>query len=156
MSRYVPKYKPIHKGISIVGKEAYKDYRLNSKIRDPRKFTYFTDYRRITRKIWNKIASSSMEYEGGVYAKNFFYIVPQIVNNQPFIELYNGKIKTNSHTNGNIYSPIFCNIFPRFDHLCWSVDGTYTESYKKKFTNIINKFVPKYYFMLPILLKNKL
>ena len=154
--RIIPDYRPIHVGVSIVGKEAYKDYRLTSKIRDPKKFTYYTDYRRITRKIWSKIADASVNYEGGVYAKDFFYIVPQVVANLPFVEVYGGKIKTNSHTEGNIYSPIFCNIFKRFDHLCWSLDGTYTDGYKKKLTDIVNRFVPKYYFMLPILLKNKL
>mgnify|MGYP000303645858 CR=1 FL=1 len=154
--KFVAKYTPIHTGVSIVGKEAYKDYRLTSKIRDPKKFTYYTDYRRIVRKIWNKVAEASMEYESGVYAKDFFYFIPQVVDNQPFVELYGGKIKTNSHTNGDIYSPIFCNLFKRFNHSCWSLDGTYTKSYKEKLKNTINKFVPKYYFILPILLNNKL
>ena len=156
MARFISKYNPIHVGISIVGKDAYKDYRLTSTVRDPKKFTYYTDYRRITRKIWNKIADASLEYEGGVYAKDFFYMIPQVIDNQPFVELYGGKIKTNFHTNGDIYSPIFCNLFKRFNHSCRSLDGCYVEGYKSKLKKIIDKFVPKYYFILPILLKNKL
>lgn len=156
MTRILPNYKPIMKGVSIVGREAYTDYRLTSKVRDPKKFTYYTDYRRITRKIWNKIAEASIEYEGGVYAKDFFYLIPQVVANMPFIEAYGGKIKTTSHTDGDIYSPIFCNLFRKFNHSCWSIEGTYVKSYKNKLVDTINRFVPKYYFMLSVLLKNKL
>lgn len=149
-------YKSIHKGISIVGKEAYRDYRLTSEIRDPKKFNYYTDYRRVSRKIWKKIAESSIEYESGVYVDNFFYLIPQVVSNMPFIELPNGKLKTNGHTEGDVYSPIFCNLLKRFDHFCWSFDGMYARSYTKKLCEIINQYVPKYYFILPTLLKNNL
>ena len=41
-----------------------------------------------------------------------------------FVEMPNGRIKTNSHTNGDIYAPIFCNLFPRFDHSCWFPAGS--------------------------------
>lgn len=156
MSRSIPVYKPVHKGVSIVDKEAYKDYRLSSTIRDPKKFRYYTDYRRISRKIWKKIAEASVEYESGVYVNNFFYLVPQVIDNRPFVQLPNGKIKTNTHTDGDIYSPIFCNLFKRFDHFCWSFDGMYTESYTKRLSSIIDRYVPKYYFILPTLLKNNL
>lgn len=155
MRRFIPNYKPVHIGVSIVGKEAYTDYRLSSKVRDPKKFTYYTDYRRITRKIWKKIAEDSVNYESGVYAKKFFYLIPQVISNSPFIEMPNGKIKTNSHTNGDSYTPIFCNLFNDFQHSCWSVDGCYVRSYKERLNLIIEKFVPKYYFILPTLLKNK-
>lgn len=143
-------------GVSIVGKEAYKDYRLTSKIRDPKKFDYYTDYRRITRKIWKKIAEYSLTYESGVYAKNFFYLVPQVIANKSFIELPNGKIRSNNLTKGDIYTPIFCNIFSNLKHFCWSLDGTYVDSYTQKLHETINKFVPKYYFILPKLIENKL
>lgn len=155
MSKFLVVHKPVHTGVSIVGKEAYKDYRLTSKIRDPKKFKYFTDYRRITRKIWAKIAEDSINYESGVYDKDFFYLIPQVISNEPFIELPNGKIKTNSHTNGDVYTPIFCNLFKKFNHFCWSVDGMYVRSYTSKLKEVIDKFVPKYYFVLPTLIKNK-
>ena len=156
MSRFIPVYRPVHKGVSIVGKEAYKDYRLSSTVRDPKKFKDFSSYRRITRKIWKKIAEASVEHESGVYAKDFFYLIPQVISNKPFVELPNGKIKTNYHTNGDSYTPIFCNLFKKFNHFCWSLDGCYTESYTERLHDVINKFVPKYYFMLPTLIKNKL
>lgn len=155
MAKFFSEYKPVHKGVSIVGKEAYLDYRLSSKVRDPKKFDYYTDYRRITRKIWKKIAEASVNYESGVYAKDFFYLVPQVVGNKPFIELPNGKIKTNSHTNGDMYGPIFCNLFKDFNNFCWSVDGCFVDSYTDRLHEVINKFVPKYYFILPTLRKNK-
>ena len=154
--RFIQQYKPVHVGVSIVGKEAYQDYRLWSKVRDPKKFNYYTDYRRIARKIWKKIAVDSVTYESGVYDKSFFYLIPQVISNSPFIELPDGRIKTNSHTNGDTYTPIFCNLFKRFEHFCWSVDGTYTRSYKNRLKMIINKYIPKYYFILPTLRKNKL
>lgn len=155
MKRYLPVYRPVEKGASIVDKDAYKDYRETSKIRDPKKFTYYTDYRRIVRKIWKKVAEDSVNYESGVYDSTFFYLVPQVVTNQPFIEMPNGKIKTNSHTNGDIYAPIFCNLFKRFDHTCWSFDGCFTKSYKDRLKNIIDKYIPTYYFILPLLKNNK-
>lgn len=155
MPRFIPLYKPVHKGVSIVGKEAYKDYRLSSTIRDPKKFKYYTDYRRIARKIWKKIAEDSVKYESGVYDKKFFYLIPQVISNKPFVELPNGRIKTNNHTNGDAYTPIFCNLFNNFNHFCWSLDGCYVKSYKNRLNETINKFVPKYYFILPTLRKNK-
>ena len=154
MGRFLPKYRPVHVGVSIVDKEAYKDYRETSKIRDPKKFNYYTDYRRVARKIWKKIAEDSVTYESGVYDSTFFYLVPQVVDNRPFVELPNGKIKTNSHTKGDIYAPIFCNLFKRFDYSCWSIDGCYVKSYTSRLNDIINKFVPKYYFILSTLIKN--
>lgn len=154
MNRYLPVYRPVEKGVSIVGKEAYQDYKSISKIRDPKHFNYYTDYRRITRKIWKKIAEDSVNYESGVYDSTFFYLVPQVVTNQPFIEMPNGKIKTNSHTNGDIYAPVFCNLFKRLDHSCWSFDGCFVDTYKKRLNGIINKYVPRYYFILSTLIKN--
>lgn len=156
MAKYGTHYKPVEVGASIVDKEAYKDYRLTSKIRDPKKFDYYTDYRRIARKIWTKIAEDSIEYESGVYDKGFFYLIPQVISNAPYIHLSNGKIKTNDHTNGDSYTPIFCNLFKDLNHFCWSLDGCFVKSYKDKLKSTIDKYVPKYYFILPILLKNKL
>lgn len=156
MPRFIPKYKPVEPGVSITGKEAYTDYREWSKVRDPKKFDYYTDYRRISRKIWKKIADNSIEFEGGVYDKGFLYLVPQVIANKPFIELPNGKIKTNTHTDGDIYTPIFCNLFTRLDHFCWSIDGCLVQSYKDKLTETVNRFIPRYYFLLPTILKNKL
>ncbi len=156
MSRFTPKYRPVHKGVSIVGEEAYRDYRLTSKVRVPKKFKDFTTYRGITRKIWKKIAEASVSYESGVYAKNFFYLVPQVMDNKPFIELANGKIRSNDHTNGDMYSTIFCNLLKKFDHYCWALEGPFVESYLSRLNKTINKFVPKYYFILPTLIKNKL
>lgn len=156
MARFIPEYKPVHKGVSIVGREAYDSYRLWSKIRNVKNFSYFTDYRRVTRKIWKKIAENSIEHESGVYDKDFFYLVPQVIDNKPFIELPNGKIKTNSHTNGDMYTPIFCNLFKKLNHFCWSLDGCFVQGYKDKLNEKVNKSVPKYYFILPTLIKNKL
>lgn len=143
MSRFIATYRPVHTGVSIVGKEAYKDYRLSSKIRDAKKFKDFTTYRRIARKIWSKIAEDSINFESGVYDKDFFYLIPQVIANKPFIELPNGKIKTNDHTNGDMYTPIFCNLFKNFNHFCWSLDGCYVRSYTTKMQEVINKFVPR-------------
>jgi hypothetical protein len=156
MSRFVPKYKPVHTGVSITDKEAFADYKEWSDTRDPKKFNYYSDYRRLARKIWKRIADDSLEYESGVFDKGFFYLIPQVIANKPFIEMPNGRIKTNDHTGGDIYTPVFCNLFPKFNHFCWSLDGCYVRSYLDKFNLIINKFVPRYYFILPTLLKNKL
>lgn len=152
----VRKYTPVHKGKSIVDKEANADYKEYSKVRDPKKFSYFTDYRRICRKIWKKIAESSIKYESGVYDKDFLYLVPQVVANMPFISLGNGKIQTNSHTKGDIYGPIFCNLFPRFNNFSWSLDGGFTVSYKKMLRETIDAHVPDYFFILPTLRENHL
>lgn len=156
MSKFILEHKPVHVGVSIVGKEAYKDYRLTSTVRDPKKFKDFSTYRRITRKIWNKVAEDSVAYESGVYDKDFFYLIPQVIGNSPFVKMKNGKIRSNDHTNGDSYTPIFCNLFKNFNHFCWSLDGCYVRSYTTRMYEVINKFVPKYYFMLSTLKKNKL
>lgn len=156
MPKFFSVFKPVHKGASTVDDAAFQDYKKWSKIRNPKNFNYFSDYRRVARKIWKKVAESSVNYESGVYDKDFLYLVPQVVDNKPFIELPNGKIKTNAHTNGDIYSPIFCNLFKSFNHSCWSVDGCFVDSYEERMTDKINKEVPKYYFILPTLIKNKL
>lgn len=149
-------YRPVHTGVSITDKEAFSDYREYSKIRDPKKFNYYTDYRRVVRKIWKKVAENSVTYESGVYAKDFFYLVPQVIANKPFVHTKGGKIKLNDHTDGDIYTPIFCNLFKSYNHFCWSLDGCFVRTYTKKLTEMIDKFVPKYYFILPTLMKNKL
>lgn len=156
MARFIPTYKPVHKGISIVNDEAFQDYKKWSKIRDPKKFNYFSDYRKVARKIWEKISEASINNDSGVYDKDFLYLIPQVIANRPFVELPNGKIKTNSHTDGNMYTPIFCNLFKKLNHFCWSIEGTYTDGYKKKLRDKINEEAPKYYFILPTLIKNKL
>lgn len=156
MGSFVPNYKPVEKPVSIVGREACEDYRKWSVVRNPSNISYYTDYRRITRKIWKKVAEASINYESGVYAKDFFYIVPQVIANKPFIELANGRIKTNDVTGGDMYTPIFCNLFKKLNHFCWALDGGFLQEYKGKLKEIINKFVPKYYFILPILRKNNL
>ena len=156
MARFIPKYRPVHKGVSIVDAEAFKDYREWSKVRDPKNFSYYTDYRKVARKIWEKIADSSIENEGGVYDRNFMYLIPQVIDNRPFVELPNGKIKTNSHTNGDMYTPIFCNLFKKLNHFCWSLDGCFTDRYKNNLKTKVNKEAPRYFFMLTTLIKNKL
>lgn len=149
-------HRPVERGVSIVGKEANAHYKKWSKVRKPKNFYSFADYRRITRKIWKKVALASVEYESGVYAKDFFYIVPQVIDNQPYIIGPDGKIKSNHHTNGDIYTPIYCNLFKRYNHFCWSVDGSFVKSYKQYFKQVIEKYVPKYYFILASLKKNNL
>jgi len=155
MPRFIPQYSPVVKGVSIVGKEAYTDYRLWSKVRDPKKFDYYTDYRRIVRKIWKKVAEDSVNYESGVYAKGFFYLIPQVIANRAYIELPNGKIKSNIHTGGDIYTPIFCNLFRNFNNFCWSLDGCFVPTYTDRLKEVINRELPRYYFMLNTLIKNK-
>lgn len=155
MGRFVPNYRPVHKGVSIVGDEAYQHYKNSSEIRNPKNTDSVLKYRRLARKIWKEIADSSVTYESGFYDKDFFYLVPQVVDNKPFVELPNGKIKTNNHTNGDIYYPIFCNLFENLNHFCWSLDGTYVQSYMTRMHDLINKFVPKYYFILSTLRKNE-
>lgn len=141
------------KGESIVAKEAYDYYRENSKRRNKKIFSYYKDYGRVTRNIWKKVAEASMEYESGVYAKNTFYFVPQVIANRPFIQLPSGKIKSFEHTNGDMYSPIFNFISPRLDHICWNFDGSFLKSYKERLNDILQKYAPKYYFMLNTLIK---
>lgn len=150
------RYKSISKGVSITNDEAFQDYKEFSKIRDKKKFNYYSDYRRVARKIWRKVADSSIEYESGVYDKDFFYLIPQVISNKPFVQLPNGKIKSNDATDGNMYSPIFCNLFPQFHHFCFSLDGTYVQTYKDKLTETINRLVPKYFFILNVLKSNNL
>lgn len=155
MAEVARRHKPVTKGVSIVGKEAYADYMEFSKIRDPKKFTYYKDYGRITRKIWKKIAEDSMEYESGVYAPKFFYLIPQVIANRPYIETRGGEIQSNDHTNGDMYTPVFCNLMYNVRYKIWYLDGTYVHSYIKRLTEKIRASVPTYYFILMTLLKSK-
>lgn len=155
MGRFLVRYKPYHKPVSIVGEEAYRDYKETTKLKRFKSFKSYKDYRRVSRKIWKKVAEASLEQESGVYSKDFFYMVPQVVDNVPFITMGNGDIKTNSHTGGDIYSPIFCSLLRSFDLTCWSFDGCLVENYRKRLAEIIDEYVPDYFFILPTILKNK-
>lgn len=149
------RYTAVHKGVSTVGEEAFKDYKEYSEIRNKKELSYYADYRRLARKLWKKVADASIEYESGVYDSQFFYIIPQVIDNKPFIQVPRGKIKTNMHTGGDIYTPIFCNILRLKNHYCWSLDGSFVDGYKKKLQAFIDEHVPKYYFILDTLKKNK-
>lgn len=151
-----PKNTHMQKAMSIVGPEAYEDFRENAKNRDASVTPERTEYRRLVRKIWKKVAEASYEYESGVYDPNFFYIVPQVVFNQKYVILPGGKIKDNSATGGDEYAPIFCNLLKGFKHQCWSLNGSITRSYKTALKEITDTIAPVYYFILPMLIKNKM
>jgi hypothetical protein len=147
-------WRAVEKGECITGKEAYKDYRLNSKIRDPKKFDYYTDYKRITRKIWKRVAQDSVEYEGGVYAKGFFYIVPEVIANIAFATNRFNKnyVDPMRSTGGDMYTILFVNLFREFKYNFWSMDGLFTQNYKKRASKLFRKIRPKYKFLLDTLL----
>lgn len=149
------KYKPVHKPVSLVDQMAYEDYKKWSKKRDWRVVGNVNQYKGLSRKIWKKIAEYSVQYESGVYSENFFYLIPQVIDNKPFVQLKSGRIKSNDFTNGDMYAPIFCNLMKKFSHFTWSLDGSYVDRYKERLTNIINEVVPKYYFILSIIKNNK-
>ena len=156
MADFLNDYKTVHKAVNVVDKDAYTYYRLNSKKRDSKKFKDHREYRQTIRKIWKKIAEASIEYESGVYCKNFFYFVPQVIAEKPFIKLKNGKIKSNAHVDNRMYTPIFCNLMRGIEYYCWSPDGLFAESYKKTLFDKIEAEVPDYYFILSTIMKNNL
>ena len=151
-------WKAVEESAKITGKEAYKDYRETSNIRDPKKFDYFTDYRRITRKIWRRVAQDSIEYEGGVHARGMFYIVPQVIGNTPFVtnKKVKGWISSGFETGGDIYTILFVNIMKDFKHQVWTMDGLFKQNFTKRFSRLAKKLYPTYTFFLEIIQKNKL
>lgn len=152
-----PKNVPMQKkAMSIVGPEAYDDFRENYKKRDPSVTPERTEYRRLVRKIWKKVSEASYEYESGVYDPTFFYMVPQVVFNQKYVILPNGRIKDNSATGGDEYALIFCNLLKGLSHQCWSLNGSITRRYGRILKKITDTIAPTYYFILPMLIKNKM
>lgn len=147
-------WKAVEKGRCITGREAYKDYRLTSKIRDPKKFDYYTDYKRITRKIWRRVAQDSVEYEGGVFSKGFFYIVPEVIANIPFATSRFNKnyVDPMRSTGGDMYTILYVNLFREFKYSFWSIDGLFAQNYKKRASKLFRKIRPKYKFLLDTLL----
>lgn len=150
------KYTTVHKGKSIVGDEAYYDYKEYTKSKGKKQKFTKKSYRKVCRRIWEEIANGSLNYESGVYVRAFFYLVPQVTGNTKYYKTRNGRIEFNNHTNGDIYSPIFCNLLRKHDKFCWSLAGGYTDTYRFKLQTIIDKYVPKYYFILNTLIKNRI
>lgn len=148
--------KKIYRNKKLVGNksiitdyESYAFYRDNSKNRKKENTPNYVAYSGILNKIYDKVAEAIPEYEGGVYANNFFYIVPQALPKKQvaYIPTKNGlKTTLNHHSDGKIYKIIFVNLLLERKFQVW--DAKFFSSVKRKVSEKIKSFTVDYKFVL--------
>ena len=102
------------------------------------------------------MSKAVIESEGGVYAKNMFYIIPQPYPKKAFIRVTNGKSlkgTMNLHTDGKIHSIFFINLFKEKRHKVWDMYNAFYKSVTKPFSDFLKKFSPRYIFSLNSIIK---
>lgn len=129
--------------------KSYAFYRDKAKYRNKKNTPNFVAYSGVLNSIYEKVAESIPEYEGGVYANNFFYIIPQALPKKSltFIPSKDGlKSTLNSHSDGKIYKILFINLLLEKKYQVW--DAMFFNSVKQKVSQKIRDFYVNYKFVL--------
>ena len=146
----------VGKKYSVVDYKAYTFYRDQAKHRNKKHVKDFVDHGRIINKIYQKVADSIAEYEGGVYFKEYFYIIPQLYPEKKVVTIPSADgfdYTMNSHTGGRFATILFVNLLPGKKYEFWSMDGAFFKETKSKVSKKLKEFRPKFTFSLRSLLK---
>lgn len=150
-------YKLLGKKERVTSEEAFQFYRKRAKHRHKPTHAEKKHSAKIINTIYEKVRDAAIEYEGGVYAPNFFYIIPQPFPKKGLIEAVTeggGYRKTmNLHTGGLLYSIIFVNLLPDKRHRIWDMTNGYFSGIRKKLSSMLKEFNPSYLFSLDSLRK---
>jgi hypothetical protein len=144
-------YKIVGDRASVINHDAFSFYKDRAQYRDKKIINENRHYAKIISSIYEKIANDVVQYEGGVYAKGMFYIIPQPYPKKMFIKVTNGKeLKgtMNLHTNGKVCSIFFVNLFSKTKYKCWDMYNGFFKSVTKKFSDFLKSDSPKYIFSL--------
>ena len=142
--------------VSVLDSKAFKFYLERSKNRNKKRLNQSRHYAKIISNIYEKIAEGALEYEGGVYAKGAFYIIPQPYPKKMFVRITNGrelKGTMNLHTDGKVYGIFFANLFSKKEHQVWDMYNGFFKSFTTKFSKILNEAKVNYIFSLDSILK---
>lgn len=157
--------KGILKNVKIFGKrysvcdhKAYVYYRDNSKFRNKENTPHFVEYGKIISEIYRKVSEDITEYTHGVYAKNYFYCIPNAYPQKTMFKTGTKEgLKTtmNAHTKGKAYTILFVNLFSNKSYWMWQMDYSFFGKIKKRLVYLLKNERPEYKFSLDTLLKNK-
>ena len=148
--------KLVGKKYKVVDHKAYVYYREKSKHRNKKNVKDFVDHGRIIGSIYKKISNDISEYEGGVFAKRFMYIIPQLYPNKSVATIPSEDgfdYTSNAHTQGRFATILFINLFPGNSYEFWSMDGSFYKDLKSRVSKKFKEFRPKYLFSLNSLLR---
>lgn len=149
----------ITKSHSATDSDAYDFYKKNAKHRDYKNIRHYTHYSSVIGKIYNKIREGALEYEGGVYIKNFAYIIPQkLPQKVAAVTMENGKkkIKFNSHSDEHVYTLMFVNLVNNIKQRFWTMDGKFSKKFRHMLSEKLKKGDNNYKFSLDTLLKSRI
>ena len=136
---------------SVIDKDAYDYYTQNSKKRDKSKINQNRHFAKIINSIYKKVAENAVTYEGGIYAKEMFYIIPQPYPQKLFVRLTDGETlrgTMNLHTDNKIYSIFFVNLFPGTKYKCWDMYNSFFKNIKSRLSEILHGGSAKYIYSL--------
>ena len=149
-------YKVVGKKKSLVDYDFFKFYSENSK---HRKAGFLArDLATVMSSIYKKVSESIVEYEGGVYAREMFYIIPQPYPDKAFIKVTNGykfRGTMNLHTEGKIYGLLFVNLFPGYQNKVWDMYNSFHRKLKRTFSKFLKNNKPTYKFSLHSIFKTR-
>ncbi|MCB1711756.1 MAG: hypothetical protein KDH96_04530 [Candidatus Riesia sp.] len=152
-------YKLLGKKEYITSEEAFQFYRKRAKHRDKPTNYEKKHFAKILNAIYGKISDAVVEYEGGVYCPNYFYIVPQPFPNKLLVDIVDSKgnhrSTMNVHTEGLLFSIIFVNLLSAKKHRIWDMTNSYFSGIRQKLTKTLKEYNPSYLFSLDTLRKVK-
>lgn len=142
---------------TLVSQEAYKYYRERAKRRDKEKTNERKHFAKTLNNIYRKVRDQSLEFEGGVYAPSYFYIVPQPYPQKKFVKVlqkggeYRGTL--NIPTKGRVYTLLFVNLLTGKKRKLWDMSGTFFPKIREKMSNRLKEQKVRYLFSLDTLKK---
>lgn len=150
-------YKLVGKKASTTGREAFDFYKKESIHRNKKEMREPKNMAKVLNLIYEKVRDGAVEYEGGVYAPSYFYMIPQPFPNKRFIKVlqkggeYKGTL--NVKTGGRVFTLLFVNIFSKKEHRMWDMSNSFFDTLKSKFSKFIKSNSFRYLFSLHTLKK---
>lgn len=138
---------------------AYTFYRKNAKHRKVKSTPNFIEYGKIITSIYKKTSNSITEYEGGVYANNFFYITGMQYPKKNIMKTFSkgGGMKDtiNTHSNNKTSTLLFINLISDKKYWAWGMDYMFYRKLRTRFSETLRNIRPNYKFVLDTIIKNK-
>lgn len=141
--------------VLLTDKKAYEFYKKHQMFRDAKVVDSQKKYAKILNALYKSIRKSAIEYEGGVYDKTYFYIIPQPCFTRQRLsptKTSEGRDFTmNLHSNGYAYTLLFCNLLQTKTAFFYEISKTFNDKFKSLFSTFMFKHSPKYLFSLSTL-----
>lgn len=125
---------PAEGKVCITSKGAFNYYKDNAKFRNKENTYRLTDYSKIVRSFYDKIARDLVANEAGVFIKNFgYFTVLRHPTKYVGFKYPNGKSYFNPKTDNYIYSPVFFGVAKAKPLLnFWVMDRAFSRSKVKE------------------------